>query len=230
MNNEYYGVSTTPMDDYLAHYGIKGMRWGVRKAVVRGDDRALARQYRKAEKKLAKLEKHAQNGAKYSKRAKVLGGAGVAAAGLAAGSRGIGKLIRKAPVDRLTGAGAKMGASMAGSAGRAMLDNRVNGAIGNNLLRAGRTMRKPTNIPVLGKVGASSVRNLNASNASKIARIGGGLVGAGLIGAAGYNAYRAATTKKAAKKAAEFRSAMNKTFAGTKYANGRPVSQKRKRR
>ena len=29
--NEYYGSPTTQMDDYLAHYGIPGMKWGVRK-------------------------------------------------------------------------------------------------------------------------------------------------------------------------------------------------------
>ena len=45
---------------YLAHYGIKGMKWGVRKARERGNDRALGRQYRKAAKKLAKLEKRGQ--------------------------------------------------------------------------------------------------------------------------------------------------------------------------
>ena len=28
--NDYYGVST-PTDDFIAHYGIKGMKWGVRK-------------------------------------------------------------------------------------------------------------------------------------------------------------------------------------------------------
>lgn len=29
--NEYYGIASTPTDDFLAHYGIKGMKWGVRK-------------------------------------------------------------------------------------------------------------------------------------------------------------------------------------------------------
>lgn len=31
--NEYYGIASTPTDDFLAHYGIKGMKWGVRKAI-----------------------------------------------------------------------------------------------------------------------------------------------------------------------------------------------------
>ena len=28
MSNEYYGAPTTANDDFLAHYGIKGMHWG----------------------------------------------------------------------------------------------------------------------------------------------------------------------------------------------------------
>ena len=53
MNNVYYGVS--PSSDFFAHYGVKGMRWGVRKAIERGDQKALARHYNRAAKKLAKL-------------------------------------------------------------------------------------------------------------------------------------------------------------------------------
>ena len=67
-----------------------------------------------------------------------------------------------------------------------------------------------------------------------IARVGAGALGAGLAGAAAYNAYRAATTKKAAAKAQQFRSEMNKAFAGTQYANGgngsSGGSKKRRRR
>lgn len=55
MSNEYYGVASTPMDDYLAHYGVRGMKWGVRKAIHKGTDKAMEKAYKKASKKLKKL-------------------------------------------------------------------------------------------------------------------------------------------------------------------------------
>lgn len=65
---------------YLMHYGIKGMQWGARKAIKRGDKKAFDRQYKKAKRMLNKLEKQAQNGAKYSSRA-VRNAVGVISAG-----------------------------------------------------------------------------------------------------------------------------------------------------
>ena len=54
---EYYAVERS--SEYLAHYGVKGMRWGVRKAVERGDAKRLAKHYKKANKKLLKLQRKA---------------------------------------------------------------------------------------------------------------------------------------------------------------------------
>lgn len=92
---EYYGVTRTP--EYLMHYGVKGMRWGVRKAKESGSDQKLWRQYQKAHKKLSKLSANADIGRqksqqlKYAKRAGIgLGVAGVGMAGM-----GGAKLARK---------------------------------------------------------------------------------------------------------------------------------------
>lgn len=52
--NEYYGSSTTPTDDFLTHYGIRGMKWGVRKAIHKNSEKALSKQYAKAQKKIQK--------------------------------------------------------------------------------------------------------------------------------------------------------------------------------
>ena len=53
----YYGV--TRSEEYLAHYGIKGMKWGVRKAVEKGDKKRLERHYKKANRKLNRLKEKA---------------------------------------------------------------------------------------------------------------------------------------------------------------------------
>ena len=86
---EYYAVERFP--EYLMHYGVKGMRWGVQKARKLGLNTAsgakkLAEQYSKAQKKLRKLNDRAninkQNtiAKKYGKIAKISGGIGAGAA------------------------------------------------------------------------------------------------------------------------------------------------------
>lgn len=69
----YYGV--TRSTDHLAHYGVKGMKWGVQRAVARKNDKALDRHYKKAAKKLAKLQDIGLDSPKYAKRALAYGAA-----------------------------------------------------------------------------------------------------------------------------------------------------------
>ena len=93
--SEYYAVQRS--GEYLEHYGVKGMKWGVRKAIQSGNSRALGRQYKKALKKLAKLEKRGANGKKYAKRAAAYGAGAAAAGGLAAlGTSGASRVVRSA--------------------------------------------------------------------------------------------------------------------------------------
>lgn len=95
--NEYYGAPTTPASDYLAHYGVKGMKWGVRKALAKGGykgEKALARRYKKDIKHLAKLQKRAASGKKYAKRAAALGaGAALAGGAAALGTGGVSNVV-----------------------------------------------------------------------------------------------------------------------------------------
>lgn len=87
---EYYGVTRTP--EYLMHYGVRGMRWGIRKAIAKGDNASLSKHYHKAIKKLGKLSLNANQDVQkkiYSKaKANMLSGAtmsGGMSAGLTAG-------------------------------------------------------------------------------------------------------------------------------------------------
>ena len=279
MTNEYYGVASTPTETYLAHYGIKGMKWGVRKArAVTNLDRQgrmMDRQYRKAAKKLAKLERRAESGKKYAKRAAALG-AGAALAGGAAigGTAGVGKVLRRAGgLAGKAGSGAskiltKAGYKIRGPIGTAIATaGRKANTLGNILNTAGvksgmgleawgarkhdvagaakniisKHGNKAANL--VGKQGGGLADRAGAKAASLINKTGHGTVsgntlfrlgtagiGAGLGAGAAYNAYRAATTKRAARKAAQWRSEMNKAFAGTKYANGGSGQRSSRRR
>lgn len=51
---KYYAIDRS--SEYLAHYGIRGMKWGVRRAIARGNDRALTRHYKRAQRKLKQLD------------------------------------------------------------------------------------------------------------------------------------------------------------------------------
>ena len=248
--SEYYAVQRS--GECLAHYGVKGMRWGVRKAIGSGNDRALNRQFKKASKKLAKLEKQAASGKKYAKRAAAYG-AGAAALGSAA------VLGSKSNISKgIYGAAGKLGKFKEG----AQLARKVGGAYDTNAWKSatnaayslgGKTGNFKAGAQAARKIegarsglqnsiyktageagkfkeGAQLARKAGNLNSGQVARVGAGLVGAGLGVAAARNAYKAATTKRTAKKAAQFRSEMQKAFKGTKYANQMPAQYQPKKR
>lgn len=279
MSNNDFMYAVERSDEYLAHYGIRGMKWGVRRAIASGNSNRLDRQYKKAQKKLAKLEKQAGNSKKYARRAALMGAGAAAAGGLAvAGTGGVSNALKA--TGRFGGKAMRTLGNAAEGAGRAMLDAHKHPRLGSALMTSGRNMRLASNKVSTGLNGAhhvvnewgrstsisdkarkaltsegvqnlgrnyhgamgQTVRNaggtigktadkaagkLKGVSNNTIARIGAGAVGAGLAVGAARNAYKAATAKKRAEK---FRSAMNESFKGTKYANGGQPRQGNKKR
>lgn len=281
-NNEFmYAVERS--DEYLAHYGIRGMKWGVRRAIKSGNSNRLDKQYKKAQKKLAKLEKQASNSKKYARRAALMGAGAAAAGGLAAAGtggvskamhvvgaygsramRGVGTGIERAGTGIHKGlaavgqgalgnkihkgmntvgrgmnrAAAPMGVGVANAA-EAVSKWGHSKSIANKLADAGRSGSFNTAQALRKATGGSraiadaNFKTIQATNKLRgvsnntIARIGAGAIGAGLAVGAARNAYKAATAQK---RAAKFRSAMNESFKGTKYANGGQPRQGKKRR
>ena len=92
---DYYG--TGPSSDFFEHYGVRGMKWGIRRAINKGSEKSLARQYRKAQKKLTRLENKTnrelqlKKANKYAKVAAASGGVALSGFGMNVG----GKHLRK---------------------------------------------------------------------------------------------------------------------------------------
>ena len=258
-NNDYmYAIERN--DEYLAHYGIRGMKWGVRKAREMGGAKGAARlskQYAKASKKLAKLEKRAANSGKYAKRAARMG-AGAAALGTAA----------------IAGSASNVTKGIYGVAGRlgkfkqgAQLARKFNSAYSQNALGAAKSgIYAAAGKAGKFKEGAQAARKLeNAYNsginagkkgiyaaAGKAGKFKEGAqaarkfesgarnlsvgqvarIGAGVVGAglAVGAAKNAYRAATAKKKAEKFRSAMNESFKGTQYANNSGNRQGGKKR
>ena len=237
-SNDYmYAIERSP--DYLAHYGIRGMKWGVRKAIARGDSRALGKQYAKAQKKLAKLEKRAANSKKYARRAALMGTGAAAIGGASLGVHIPGVKSSAIGANRFLNAkGIKTGIKtrdIVDAAGRAQKwgaqSHNVSTAASGAAARANRAVKNATGVGFKTKDVVDASHKITGTQRgvtnSQLVRAGGLALGAGLAVGAAKNAYRAATAKK---KAARFRSEMNKAFAGTSYANGGGNRQGKKRR
>lgn len=194
MDNYMYAVERN--DEYLEHYGIRGMKWGVRKAREMGGAKGakrLSRQYAKASKKLAKLEKRAANSKKYARRAAFLGAGAAAAGGLAAaGTGGVSRALRAGSYGLSKGAlgvgtaASKLGGAMAargirggGRLKKFGLAAEQAGLRGSTKLgmasNAVRTWGNSNSIGNAVKIGGRKFQNANSELVAKVTR-GKGIV------------------------------------------------------
>ena len=223
--NSYYGVIRST--DHLAHYGVTGMRWGVRRAIVTGNQRALDRHYRRAARKLAKLQNIGDHSAKYAAKAVGYGAGAAGAAALAGGgtdlaSKAIGKsagLIRKAAfgLERL-GVKTSIGGIPTPLSQRPLQKIQdASGAVkkwgeGYQKIPVGLYYKDGGN----GTMVPHSVKHKKVSN-NTLFRIGAGAAAAGLAAKSAQNAYRARNGEKYREKAERFKEEMDNAFKGTDY-------------
>lgn len=258
--SEYYAMIRST--DHLAHYGIKGMKWGVRKAKAKGvatarGQRAMRKQYVKAQKKLAKLNQLADlqvqsaNVKKHNKRAAV--GLGFGLVGLAGFARN--EAVAKKAKEVLLEEAAKRDA-----AAKALLEamrakqNQKPSARQKRIVGEGKGIYKTGEGLGTGAVGTNpssgaftranadpvAVQTTKTSGLSPYEKIkrASAVVGMAGFGTAAYQKGRAIAAKRrttkegharAVAKRNEFKREMDRAFAGTRYAT-RNQNGKRKRR
>lgn len=242
---KYYSVERST--DHLAHYGIKGMKWGVRKALAYGNKKALDRHFRKAAKKLAKLQDIGLNSKKYAAKSAAYGAAAVGTGTLAvAGAKKTGQLLQKP----LYGVGVSLD-KIAAKLPKSHTKNAIAGA-GRLLRNTEKNMTKFSNHPYATKLERTFVENAGGERAyyfngnewkpvvntiakptitgETIFRVGTGLATAGLAAKSAQNAYRASHGAKYRAKANEWKNEMDRSFAGTKYAGKYVVPPKKKKK
>ena len=246
--SEYYAVVRST--DHLAHYGIKGMKWGVRRARERGSGRALTRQYLKAVKKLDKLNKKAdvqeqKNAArKHNRRAAAALGVGLTGLGAVAGNNLAMRILsRKAAEAGSDVSRMNTNAAQATSNPNPAPVYKPN-ARKKRVVEGGKGIYKVGDPLGGGPVGENAYDNaLNNTytraeqEAQRHKVIQNAVVGAGLagLGTAAYQKGRAIAAKrrttkeghaKAVAKRDAFRKEMDKAFAGTRYASHRPKKRR----
>lgn len=240
--NEYYAVVRST--DHLAHYGVKGMQWGVRKAIERGNFKALSRQYKKAQKKLAKLNAAAnveiQKGIanKHNKRAKTALKVGLAGLGVFTGNEflvrhlakkhgslstpvtnhpAVNELVEKSARKKRYADGGKGIYKVGEGLGTGPVGQTTNG------------LAQALNPSVAGSPKPNPLRTMNRISST---------VGMAGFGTAAYQKGRAIAAKyrttskghaKAVAKRNAFKREMDKAFAGTEFGNRSHKSKRFKR-
>ena len=218
----YYAVERST--DHLAHYGVKGMRWGVRRAIATGNERMLDKHYRKAARKLAKLQrigdhpglskaKAAAYGAAAAGTASVvIGGTKAISGGMRIGRKGIrfagslatGKTVRPlSSIEKAATAVDKWG-------------NRhdIGKGLSDVQRRFAKAAEKDQTIASIGQ----RARLRRTTNSDYI-RLGAAAATAGLAARAAHHAYRAKNAEKYREKAEEWKNAMDDVFSDTRYAD-----------
>lgn len=213
MTNGYYAV--VHFSDHIEHTGVKGMRWGVRKSKY---GRSFERGFKKAARKLSKLQDISSNSKKYAKRAAAYG-AGAIGTGLLAARFATLDPKRYTTINSTT---KKPYYKIQKS------PNSIVGTIRNAVVPKHSISGKMSNLPdAMNKI----IPSKSQSKVPRYIGIGvGAAASAGLGIAAAKNAYRAANADRYRKKASNLKKAMDKKYKGTKYQGVYTYKSKSKRK
>ena len=251
--SEYYAVQRST--DHLAHYGVKGMKWGVRRAIANANARSLDRHFRRAARKLKKLTDIGMNSKKYAIKAAAYGAAAAGTGTVAAlGTKGYSNILRNKAKKLLAG---RLRAEVASMPGQRLVTGpgpyTFKSEAAKNLTKEAHKLTdkadridawgdyrksytpvemKSRRHPITGRTEHQLVTGetqyTGLSRNQKL-RIGAAAATAGLTAMSALNAYRASHPQKYRQKAMEFKNAMDDIFAGTKYA-GKYVAEPKPRK